>query len=250
MHAIILAAGRGTRLAEHNPDDRPKCLLRFGGQALLDRQLAALERFGVQRALVVTGHREADIQAHLEAHPSPVAVSTVSNPRYTEGSIISMQAGLEHAPEEQPVLLLDADVLCHPEIYGRLTHSGHDNALLLDRHFEPGLEPVKVCLRAGRIVEFRKQVSQHLRYDVVGESVGFFRLSAAAVADLLHRAEDYDRAGRADAPHEEALRDLMLAGEHAFGVEDVTGLPWIEIDFPGDVVRASEDVLPAIRSAA
>ena len=35
--AIILAAGRGSRLAEHNPEGHPKCLMPFGGRSLLAR---------------------------------------------------------------------------------------------------------------------------------------------------------------------------------------------------------------------
>jgi hypothetical protein len=48
------------------------------------------------------------------------------------------------------------------------------------------------------------------------------------------RSESYD----------EVLRALVLAGR--FGYEDVTGIPWTEIDFPDDVVRAETKVLPAI----
>ena len=51
-----------------------------------------------------------------------------------------------------------------------------------------------------------------------------------------------------DAPHEEALRDMLLASPGDYGFEDVTGLPWVEIDFPEDVTRANEEILPAIRS--
>jgi choline kinase len=40
----------------------------------------------------------------------------------------------------------------------------------------------------------------------------------------------------------------LLAQPGDFGFEDVSGLPWIEIDFPEDVVRAEEEVLPAIRT--
>ena len=33
-----------------------------------------------------------------------------------------------------------------------------------------------------------------------------------------------------------------------FGYEDVTGYPWLEIDFPEDLVRAEREVMPAIRA--
>jgi choline kinase len=36
----------------------------------------------------------------------------------------------------------------------------------------------------------------------------------------------------------------VLAGR--FGYEDVTGLQWIEIDFPADVIRARNKLVPAI----
>jgi choline kinase len=47
-------------------------------------------------------------------------------------------------------------------------------------------------------------------------------------------------------PHEEALRDLFLERSHRFHVADVTGAPWIEIDFPIDVERAAREVLPQL----
>ena len=48
-------------------------------------------------------------------------------------------------------------------------------------------------------------------------------------------------------PHEEAVRDLLLEGGHAFEIADVTGAPWLEIDFPGDVARARDEVLPQLQ---
>mgnify|MGYP001815320266 FL=1 len=44
------------------------------------------------------------------------------------------------------------------------------------------------------------------------------------------------------------MRNALLTCPLAFGFEDISGLPWIEIDFPGDVVRARDEVLPAIRA--
>ena len=45
-------------------------------------------------------------------------------------------------------------------------------------------------------------------------------------------------------PHEEAVRDLLRERSQVFEVADVTGAPWIEIDFPIDVLRAAHEVLP------
>jgi choline kinase len=45
-------------------------------------------------------------------------------------------------------------------------------------------------------------------------------------------------------PHEEAVRDLLREGSQVVEVADVTGAPWIEIDFPSDAARAAREVLP------
>jgi choline kinase len=48
-------------------------------------------------------------------------------------------------------------------------------------------------------------------------------------------------------PHEEAVRDLLQERSQVLEVADVTGSPWIEIDFAVDVVRATTEVLPQLQ---
>lgn len=56
----------------------------------------------------------------------------------------------------------------------------------------------------------------------------------------------YVDSGRGHLPHEEAIRDLLLERSQIVDVADVTGLPWIEIDFPNDVARAANKILPQL----
>ena len=45
--------------------------------------------------------------------------------------------------------------------------------------------------------------------------------------------------GRRMMEYEEPIRDMIMASAaDRFGFEDISGLPWTEIDFPEDVVRA------------
>jgi choline kinase len=129
---------------------------------------------------------------------------------------------------------------------GRLRDSPHPNCFLLDRDFEAGEEPVKLCVRAGRLIDFRKRIDKNLKFDFQGESVGFFRFSAGTAAALIRRAADYVNEERLDEPYEEVIRDLLLQDPARFGYEDITGMPWIEIDFPEDVQRAERDILPRL----
>jgi choline kinase len=247
MHAIILAAGRGSRLAQHNPEGKPKCLMEFGGRSLLARHLDLLFRLGVPTADIVVGYQASHIIEHVSTLDSRPDVAWHFNPRYELGSVLSLKAAEETLESGSDILVMDADVLYHPEILRRLVESKSDNCFLLDRNFEPGDEPVKIALHEGRMVDFRKILPEGLEHDGIGESVGFFRFDRRAAQCINEECARFEAEGLGDAPHEEALRNVLLSCPLAFGYEDVSGLPWIEIDFPEDVVRAGEEILPAIR---
>lgn len=248
MEAIILAAGRGKRLAEFNPDGRPKCLLEFGGVSLLGRQLAGLADCGVRCVELVVGYEADRVIEHVGTLGRRPEVRFSYNPRYLDGSVLSLGVARETLNLGQDALLLDADVLFHPAILQRLVQSVHANCYLLDQDFERGDEPVKIAVQGGTMVEFRKALAPDLQFDTIGESVGFFRFDGPTCAELARACAAYDAEGLADAPHEEVLRDLLLQDPARFGYEDISGLPWVEIDFPADVERVIKEVLPAIRA--
>ena len=243
MHAIILAAGVGRRL--HHDRPLPKCLLEFGGLTLLARHCRNLSACGVEQLSLCVGYEAAQIASALRTVARPTTLLHY-NPLYTLGSVLSLWSVRQALAGGDDVLVMDADVLYHPAILRRLVSSPARNCFLMDSDFAPGDEPVKICLAGERIVEFRKRVGAGLHYDRIGESVGFFKFDAATALRLVGLLNGYVADGRREQPHEEALRDLALAGDVQIGVEDITGLPWLEIDFPEDLVRAQQKILPLI----
>ncbi len=244
MKAVILAAGRGRRLGSAG-DDRPKILLRFGGRTLLQRHIEILEYCGVTDIAVVVGYRAESVRDEVRRLGRGGRVRLIENPRYAEGSVVSLWSAAAAFAGETSTLLMDGDVLYDWRLMQRLTQSHRTNCLLMDRNIEPGEEPVKLCIAANRIVDFHKK-PRHI-HDFHGESVGFFRLTAKIGAALLAGAADYVASGRHDQEYEEPLRDLILASApDVFGYEDITGLPWAEIDFPLDVARARKSIVPRL----
>ncbi|MGH8261110.1 MAG: NTP transferase domain-containing protein [Steroidobacteraceae bacterium] len=251
MRAIILAAGRGSRLQQTEGQSRPKCLLQFGGRSLLERHLRRLRAVGVEDVVLALGFRHELIEAELDRLAWRPRPQIVRNPRFELGSMLTVHTVAEPLTRGGDVLLMDADVLYHERIMTLLTAGRRPvNRVLIDRDFEAGDEPVKVCVRDGVPVELRKQIEPGLEYDTIGESVGFFRLDESGARRLAAIVADYVGSSRAHLPHEEAVRDLLRERSQIVEVGDATGAPWIEIDFPADVARATDEVLPQLEPAA
>ena len=247
MRAIILAAGRGLRLRQADDAQLPKCLLKFGGMSLLERHLRMLRTAGVDDIVLALGYRHALVAAELERLQWQPRPEIVLNNRFDLGSVLTVHTAADFMTRGGDVLLMDADVLYDERIAQSLVAGAESvNRVLMDRGFEPGDEPVKLCLLNGVPVELRKQVNADVKYDTIGESVGFFRFGHAAAVRLAGLVAAYVATGREHLPHEDAVRDLMLERGHVFEVADVTGSPWIEIDFPNDVARAANIILPKL----
>ena len=244
----MLAAGIGARLGFAAEEQPPKILLRIGGKSLLQYHIDSLKRHGIDELVLGVGYHHQDIEREIAALGAEDYVRTVFNEDYGAGSIVTLWALRDELRCGEAVLLMDADVLYDEELVARLVNSRHPNCLLLDRAFEPGDEPVKICVRDGEIVEFRKWLSAE--FDFCGESVGFFKLSAEVANKIIVQSGLYLRQGRRHEAYEEAIRDVLLTSPRgSFAFEDITGMPWIEIDFAADIERANGDVLPRILTA-
>jgi MurNAc alpha-1-phosphate uridylyltransferase len=69
--AMVLAAGRGTRMASSADNGMPKPLVPLAGKALLDHVLDRLAEAGYERAIVNVHHKADLIEQHLRARTAP-----------------------------------------------------------------------------------------------------------------------------------------------------------------------------------
>jgi choline kinase len=238
MKGIILAAGKGSRL-NGTIGDKPKCLLRVGGKTLVERQIEAFRRAGIDDIVVVVG-----CQADEVRRTCGKRMTYIENTRFAQtNSLYSLWMA-------RPLLydgfiVMNCDVLFHPQMLADLVTAQHKDALLIayqDDDNEPlGDEEMKVKVRRGRVVDISKTLAAD---EADGENVGIVKFSAEG-ARLLSTLMDQrvtDGGLRDWAPR--AFGDFARVRPlHAIGTR---GYPWTEIDFPADYERAVRDVLPAI----
>ncbi|HET9527056.1 MAG TPA: NTP transferase domain-containing protein, partial [Pyrinomonadaceae bacterium] len=123
MKAIILAAGKGTRL--DGAAVKPKCLVEIGGSTLLHRQIDTLRSLGVTKIVVVVGFGADSIREECDD-----GISFVENAVFGEtSSLYSLWLAREHLTDG--FVVLNSDVLFHPQMLADLLESDYGDALLI-----------------------------------------------------------------------------------------------------------------------
>ena len=141
--AVILAAGRGSRLHEHT-HEIPKALLPIGTHAVHDKtetnflrqQVELLHGLGVGQIVIVVGCLREQVIAAVARWDVPVQLVVNPTPDIgTSGSLHSFQfavrAGIGVLDGRMQTLLLDADIVYHRDALRRLLDASERSALLV-----------------------------------------------------------------------------------------------------------------------
>lgn len=234
--AVVLAAGKGTRLRQGD-DDLPKPLQVVGGTALIERTINSLAAAGVRRIVVVTGYRADLVSAFVKDDPRyrerGLQIDLAHNPDFEKANGISVMVG--GALVGAPFMLSMADHIYPPAI-ARLVGSQDLAAADLYLATDPRIHDVldiddatKVKTAEGRIVEIGKQLTDYDRIDC-----GVFCVTPRLLEKLAQV-----RAEKGDCSLTEGVR--LLAAESRARVADIGAEKWQDVDTPAD--RAAAEAL-------
>jgi len=166
--AIILSAGQGSRLG-HMVDDKPKCLIDFGGRTLLDRQLDTLESNGVGEAVVVTGFHDELVNEAIARRSGGPRIRTLYNPFY---KVADNLGSLFMAREELAgdCLVWNGDTLVSDSLMARVVANARPGiCVTIDRKDGYDDDDMKVVVEEdGRL----RAIGKRLSAGVNGESIG------------------------------------------------------------------------------
>lgn len=153
MQAVILAGGKGTRLAERLLG-RPKPLVLVGGVPLLERQILALAEQGVDDVVVLVNHAADQIEAFFRSRQLGVSVRLVDDgePRGTAGALLAVYPLLA-----DQFLVVYGDTLFDIDLAHMLAHHQASNAdvtLLLHPNDHPSDSDIVELDRNQRVTRF------------------------------------------------------------------------------------------------
>lgn len=249
MIALILAAGRGSRLRELT-DDKPKCLVRLAGTPLLRWQYDALRAAGAREVLVVRGYL-ADRLVPEAAGLPPDAFATVDNPRWARSNMLAslLCAGpwLEaaFAAGEREAVVSYADIV-YPAAHVRalcgqagdapvaLTYDTDWEALWRIRFADPLSDAESFACRDGLLCDIGRK-PQGLA-DIEGQYMGLLRVTPSGWDEI--RAACAELGEAVDRTDMTSFLRVLMARRVPVAAVPVRGC-WCEVDSREDL-RAYE----------
>ena len=222
--AVILAAGRGSRLAPSGQSQTySKPLISVAGTTLLERTIASCRTAGARRILVVTGFRADRVAERAEA-VSRGDVEVVFNADWERSNGLSLLACRRFV--SGPFALMMSDHLFDPSILADLMSlelPAGSVTLAVDRKIDSVFDlddATKVWIESGRITEISKGLEHYNAVDC-----GLFACTPA-IFDAL--------AAVADARGDCSLSDGMaaIAERGRFLPFDIGGRWWQDVDTP------------------
>jgi NDP-sugar pyrophosphorylase family protein len=231
-HAVILAAGPGSRLRPLTAQ-RPKSLVSVHGIPILHNTLSALSEVGVKAATIVVGYRKELIQATCGSRFGNVELCYVESSVFDRtGSAYSLWLARE-ALLSGDVLLLESDVFFETAVLDRLLGCEASDVAAVAPFDETMAGSAVTISRAGTIDQvLMKQTAADLNRDeTLFKTMNLFRFSR----DTLRRAvvpalDEVVGSGAVTAHVEQVLTYLIGECGLRLAAADCGDLKWFEID--------------------
>ncbi len=230
MRAIILSAGRGSRLLPLTTD-LPKCLLPVGLTTVLGLQLDTLFQAGIKQATVVTGFNEHLVRAEIDKRQTGPKVDVLYNPFFqVADNLASCWMARESMNED--FLIINGDTLFSPAILDEvLNASAKDITVTIDQKSHYDGDDMKVTLSDGLLLSISKTLTPRATQ---GESIGMLRFMNGGrdifknELERLMKLEDGTKSW-----YLSAIDGLAKSGQR-IDTTNIKGSTWAELDTPED----------------
>lgn len=235
MKAVILAAGIGSRIRPLT-DNKHKSLLPVGDKTIMENMVGNILLSGIHDVIVVTGYLEDQVQSFLNRTFKNASFTFITNDKYLKTNTGYSLLMTKDCVGDNSFIKFDADVVFEKEVLKKLITSSHETALCIDTNINLEAEEVKVSItQDGKVFEVGKKLNPNKAH---GESIGIEKIGKRA-SKLLFK--ELERLMKNPKNHQEYYDDsytTLVNKGIPFGIVDITGLKWVEIDTQEDYKKA------------
>lgn len=236
--AVILAAGRGTRLGAMGRE-HPKGFIRLGDRPIIEESIARLLLAGIEEIIIVTGHLSEFYEELADAYRG--VVRTMHNPEYARsGSMYSLSLAAPLLGGD--FILLESDLIYEQRAVDAAQRFAGPNVVMLSGPTGGGDEAYVETDTAGNLRAMSK--NRAAIGTVAGELVGISRIGSA----LFQQMMDWSNARFAKTLMVEYEFDAMIGAAQVIPVQTfrIDDLMWSEIDDEAQLSRARREIYPKL----
>ena len=235
MKAIILAAGKGTRMAPYT-HDKPKCLLDIGGISILEHQINSIRDCGINEIVIVVGFRFERVEDFLRGYDGlGVRINTLYNPFYqSTNSLVSLWIARSELDED--IVVMNGDDVYEMGVLDKALSAGNGEICLpVKKRPRYEREDMKVVVDDGGITKISKDIPNG---ETSAESVGI-RVFRDRGVELLKRAVE-EEMRNPDAERKWYISSIHRLISKGYKIKplDIGELYWMDVDCPLDLFRA------------
>ncbi|TVQ46286.1 MAG: phosphocholine cytidylyltransferase family protein [Saprospirales bacterium] len=236
--AVILAAGRGTRLEEMT-DYIPKCLIQVGGQRLLDRMLTELENTGIQEVILVVGYQSEKIISLIGNTFGKMKITYVINSDWeTTNNVLSLYMAVDQI--KTSFFLLESDIILEN---GALATLDVSNTMAVEKYKE-FMDGTVVTLNDSITVKkmyLKSTPNRPTDLSEIYKTVNIYSFNLADFQEAIVPAlKELLDEGRLGVYYELAFARAIDRGLINFKAIDFGRIKWAEIDDQKDWKRAQQ----------
>ncbi len=226
MKAIILSAGRGSRLLPLT-ENRPKCLLPVGTTTILGHQLDTLEAGGITETIVVTGFMVGLVEAEVAKRNGPMRVTPFFNPFFqVADNLASCWMVRDHMNVD--FILINGDTLFEAALlHDVLSSSAQPIQVTIDRKPTYDSDDMKVSLDGSRLRAIGKSLPGS---EVDAESIGLLRFMGQGPGIFRAKLEQMMRTQEGISTWFLKAIDAIANTTGQVGTLSIEGRRWNEVD--------------------
>ncbi len=240
MKAVILAAGKGTRLRPLT-DYLPKCLVPVNGKPILQYQLECLDRCGIDRCVIVVGYRDDQVRHHFGPRFRNVRITYVYNELFEHtNNIFSLWLARQELNDD--MLLLEGDLVFEEDILRNLTQSPYPDVAVV-AEFQPSMDGTIILADKGVVTSMVLKSEQGTGFDFRSalKTVNMYSFSQDTMRHrILPILDQYVAGQRTDQFYEVVLAQLIAQGDWRLAVLLTKNRRWAEIDTQEDLQQAEQ----------
>lgn len=238
MRAIIIAAGKGTRLWPLTKNT-PKSLLDVGqGLTLLEAQLHSLAENNIHDVVIIVGYRAEQIEAKVKEYEKDFNIRTVYNPFYDcSNNLLSVWMARHFM--DQDFISINGDDMFTPEVIRTLLQSQENITMVIDEKEHYDDDDMKIVKVNGQVLKVSKQIPME---EANGESVGIIKFSGHGPQIYVNMLEEMVRhPENRNVFYLRAIQEIINKG-YPVHYAACNANDWGEIDFHPDLMMIREYV--------